>query len=301
MDPQAYLETGTLYTEGEIRQSRLWCRSIARRTAGNFYYSFLALSGEQFHGMCALYAFMRMTDDLGDDPKLSIPERTKNLSEWGLKLDKLTKERLDVHCVWPALHDTLRKFAIRTEDLQAVVDGVRMDLLPVEMRTFEDLKLYCHHVAGSVGFSCLRIWGTNSPGADELAIDCGLAFQLTNILRDLKEDCRLGRVYLPAEDLDRFGYSRQELEQGVRNDSFRQLMLFEVDRAKEFYRSAERLESHLPEKSRPVLRTMIRIYRELLHEIERRNFDVFSGRIRLSAWVKSRIVMSELLRGRRHR
>jgi len=298
MEPQVETESGAIYSTEEVRRSRHWCRDMARRAAKNFYYSFLALSGEKFQGMCALYAFMRVTDDLGDEPGESQEEREASLNRWQSELQRLATERLDSHPVWPALHETIKRFGIPIEFLSSVIDGVRMDLHPVEMGTFPELERYCYHVAGVVGFCCLRIWGTNSPEADRLAVDCGLAFQLTNILRDLQEDSGLGRVYLPAEDLERFGYSKRELQEGVRSESFRELMRFEVGRAREYYQSAEGLEAHLADDSKPVLRTMLRIYRGILDEIERRDYDVFSGRVRMSAWAKSQIVMSELVRSR---
>lgn len=284
------------YSPEELRKSRVWCRNIARKTAKNFYYSFMALSGEKFHGMCALYAFMRVTDDLGDDLTVPLANRDANLRHWSQQLQNLTSRHLEDHPVWPALHETRQKFAIPVEHLAAVIDGVRLDLLPVAMQSFSELERYCYHVAGAVGFCCLRIWGTDSPAADKLALDCGLAFQLTNILRDLREDAGLGRLYLPQEDLDQFGYSRQDLEAGRQNAAFRQLMQFEIERARTYYRSAEQLEHHLTPDARPVIRTMLRIYREILETIAARNYDVFSSRVRLSGWRKSRIVMSELLR-----
>lgn len=298
MEPQVDIETATIYSPEEVQRSRLWCRDVARRAAKNFYYSFLALSGEKFHGMCALYAFMRVTDDLGDEPGKSVEQREDELSQWQSDLLNLTTKHIGSHPVWPALHDTQQKFGIPIGQLSEVIDGVRRDLRPVEMQTFEELQRYCYQVAGVVGLSCLRIWGTNHPEADRLAIDCGMAFQLTNILRDLKEDSGLGRVYLPAEDLGRFGYSRQNLDQGLRNGAFQGLMQFELERARSYYRSAEGLESYLNDEAKPVLRTMFRIYQGILDEIERRDFDVFSGRVRLSAWSKSQIVMRELLRSR---
>lgn len=290
--------TPGFYTRQEIEQSRIWCREIARRAAKNFYYSFLALSGEKFHGMCALYAFMRVTDDLGDDPLRTPEERKSALKQWREELNLLGKVRNLTHPAWPAVWDMQARFGISKSHLETVIDGVESDLHPVEMRTFADLEQYCYRVAGVVGFSCLRIWGTNDPQADELAVDCGLAFQLTNILRDLKEDLDLGRVYLPTEDFQRFGYSPAELAEGKRSENFRELMAFETGRTRKYYTSAESLEQYLTDDAKPVLRTMLRIYRGILEEIARRDYDVFSGRVRLSTWAKSQIVMSELVRSR---
>ncbi|MFO1020015.1 MAG: squalene/phytoene synthase family protein [Planctomycetales bacterium] len=175
--------------------------------------------------------------------------------------------------------------------------GCRMDLQPVQMET-ADLQQYCYHVAGAVGLCCLRIWEVDASQAQPLAIDCGLAFQLTNILRDLKEDSIAGRIYLPREDLERFHYESEDLLAARRNVHFTELMRFEVSRAREYYRSASRLSPYLSAETRPVLGTMLRIYSGLLDKIEHRRFDVFSERVRLSTWYKFRTVATEIVRAR---
>jgi len=298
MESSIETDAATLYSPREIANSRQWCRNAARRSAKNFYYSFLALSGDKFHGMCALYAFLRVIDDIGDEPGITATLRETRLAQWQHDLERLNTDHLDSHPVWPALHEAQRRFGIQIEHLRAVIQGVQSDLDPVELSTFAELERYCYHVAGAVGFCCLRIWGTDSPKADKLAVDCGLAFQLTNILRDLKEDAGLGRIYLPSEELGRFGYSREELERGAINDAFRALMRFEVERARRCYLSAEALEGYLAEDAKPVFRTMFRIYRGILEEIPRREYDVFSNRVRLSTWSKSQIALSELMKSR---
>ena len=173
------------------------------------------------------------------------------------------------------------------EYLFAVIDGVELDLHPVEVATFEELERYCYHVAGAVGLCCIHVWGfRDDPAVKQLAIDCGLALQLTNILRDLAEDADRGRVYLPREDLDRFGYSADDLHRRVKDQPFRDLMRFEVDRAKTYYASGERLFDYLEPPGKPILRAMLDIYGGLLREIERRDFDVFSQRVSLPKWKK---------------
>lgn len=277
--------------------SHFYCHQLARRTARNFYYSFLGLPRARFQGMCALYAFMRLTDDLGDEPGLTLEERRHRLDHWEQDLRSAPEYR-SAHPVWPALEETIQRFQIPVSNLVDVIDGVRMDLEPVRMETFADLQTYCYHVAGAVGLCCLRIWEVDAPEAGPLAIDCGLAFQLTNILRDLKEDADVGRIYLPQEDLERFHYEPEDLIAGRCNIHFMELMRFEVSRARAYYQSAARLPQYLSAETRPVLGTMLRIYSGLLDKIEHRRFDVFSERVRLSTWFKFRTVATELVRAR---
>src|SRR5690606_32271395 len=144
-----------------------------------------------------------------------------------------------------------------------------MDLDPQGFETFDDLAFYCDHVAGAVGLCCIHIWGFRDPAAGERALECGRAFQLTNILRDLREDAKMGRIYLPREDLERFRYTPKDLCSGVRDDRFRDLMMFEVIRAREYYRRSLVLHQQLEPPGRPILSAMLQIYGGLLQEIER--------------------------------
>ena len=248
--------------------------------------------------MNALYAFNRITDDLGDDESRTIEERRLRLAKWrdwvrGAMSDSpndvsdrsglLDEERRYL----PAISDMVAQADIPHEYLFAVIDGVESDLHPMEVATFEELERYCYQVAGAVGLCCIHVWGfREGPEVRQLAIDCGLALQLTNILRDLAEDADRGRIYLPGEDLARFGYSADELQRRVINRPFRDLMQFEVARAKSYYARGEELLGHLAPPGRPILRAMLDIYGGLLREIERRDFDVFSRRVSLPKWRK---------------
>ncbi|MEX0717610.1 MAG: squalene synthase HpnC [Planctomycetaceae bacterium] len=307
-----------------LSASFAWCRALAKRTAGNFYYSFLTLPRERRRDMCALYAFMRVSDDIGDEAGDSIAERQARLAEWredvAVALDRrppidrcepqgpTNRERRAAdggscpsraHPLWPALSDIVRRHGIPSEHLFAVLDGVRMDLDGARFETFADLERYCYHVAGAVGLCCIHVWGFDHNRADEArraAIDCGLAFQLTNILRDLKEDAAAGRVYLPLEDLARFGYPPARIATGERNAAFAELMRFEVARARAYYARAERLFDLLEPAGRPILKAMLRIYGGLLDEIERRGYDVYSSRVALPRHRKLWIALAALLR-----
>ena len=244
------------------------CCRLARRAAKNFYYSFIGLPADKYRGMCALYAYMRVCDDIGDDESLSVEQRTRDLSCWEDAVraafagkthscDGVSAERL---AILPAVADTVARFSIPQHYFFDVIAGMRMDLdaptngadvaLVCRHSTFEELERYCYHVAGVVGLCCIHIWGFAGVDAEQRARDCGLAFQLTNILRDLGADADDGRVYLPSEDLQRFGCSAATLQQRLRDGSFRQLMQFEVERAKQYYASAAKLAESLSQIGR---------------------------------------------------
>ena len=281
-----------------LADSFAWCRSLARRTAGNFYFSFLTLPADRFRDMCALYAFMRITDDLGDDERLPAGLRAQHLEEWqpdvARALDGTRTEREGL----PALADVVQRHAIPHEYLFAVIEGVRRDLEPTEFATFDELADYCYHVAGAVGLCCIHVWGFRGDSARQRAIDCGIAFQLTNILRDLGEDAEMGRLYLPREDLDRFGCTRDSILKQTRDEPFRRLMQFEANRAQEHYSRATALFENLDPPGVPIYAAMLRIYNGLLREIERRDYDVFTSRIRLPRWRKLAIAMDCIIRYR---
>jgi phytoene synthase len=298
-----------------VAESYDHCRALARGTARNFYYSFLTLPRDRQPAMCALYAFMRVTDDLGDSDEPQAV-RSAQLKQWRASLvwacetiqrDTAPGETASggsVQCdhpVLPALADTVRRYGLPVQYLLDVIAGVEMDLQPVAYETFEKLADYCYHVAGAVGLSCIHLWGFHDERAVAAAIDCGTAFQLTNILRDVREDAARGRVYLPAEDLERFHLTAGELaahdpSRDRADNRFRQLMQFEVSRAREYYARAQALFAWLDRPGQPILETMLRIYGGLLDEIERRDYDVFTRRVELSRWRKSCILAQTLAR-----
>ena len=290
---------GSQHTMSSLSESYEDCRVLTRKTAHNFRFSFLTLPRERRRAMNALYAFNRITDDLGDDESLTIDDRRIQLAAWresvrtaltGTPTDvalALYSQPTNYNRYLPAIADMVTTHRIPHEYLFAVIDGVEMDLRPVEVGAFEELERYCYHVAGAVGLCCIHVWGfRDDPAVRQLAIDCGLALQLTNILRDLAEDADRGRIYLPREDLDRFGYSLDDLHRRTRDQRFRDLMRFEVDRAKTYYASGERLFNYLESPGKSILRAMLDTYGGLLHEIERRDFDVFSQRVSLPKWKK---------------
>ena len=282
-----------------LETSHVACRRLTRRAAGNFFVSFLGLSRQRFRAMCALYAFLRLTDDIGDEPGWSLEEREQRLSSWREQLRNALRGPdipvVEPFDVFPALVDAVSEFSIPEEELQAVIDGIAMDLQPRNYPTFDDLRVYCDRVAGAVGRCCLHIWGFHDPAALDTAADCGLALQLTNILRDLGEDAAMGRVYLPQEDLARFGVGVDDLVAGRVDDRFCELMKFEVSRAREHYVVSEELFGQIDPPGRPVLRAMLRVYGGLLDRIERVDYDVFGHTIRVATWRKALIGVAAVL------
>jgi phytoene synthase len=278
-----------------LRESQQFCRQLAKQTGKNFYYSFLTLPEPMRQEMCVLYAFMRQTDDIGDDESLSLDERRSRLCHWKQELQQSLEGEEVNATIFPALRDVVEKREIPHQYLFDVIEGVSQDLEPHRFETFGELEEYCYHVAGAVGLCCIYIWGFTGEDAKPPAIACGTAFQLTNILRDLSEDSDRGRVYLPQEDLRRFEYTEEDVRNRVIDDRFRSLMQFEVARAKEHYRQAEALMEFLSKEGRHILRAMIGIYGGLLERIESRNFDVYSSRISLSKSRKWWIVAKSLI------
>lgn len=275
-----------------LDESYRYCEAVARKEAANFYPAFRVLPRDQRLAMCALYAFLRIADDCGDAPG-TLDEKTARLAEWRHGLDEALAGRYPHPC-HRALADAVQRYRIPSRHLVEVLDGVAMDLGPVEYATWDDLRLYCYRVASAVGLACIHIWGFRDPAALGYAETAGYAFQLTNILRDIKEDADGGRIYLPREDLDRFGVSGDRLRAGVHDESFRELMAFEVARAKEFYRRSAPLAPLLPPPGRAVFLMMSRTYEELLNEIEARRYDIFAGRVRVSRWKKLRFALGVL-------
>ncbi|MEO8373333.1 MAG: phytoene/squalene synthase family protein [Candidatus Solibacter sp.] len=273
-----------------LDQSYLYCRNVARSRAKNFYYSFVLLSSQQRKAMCAIYAFMRYCDDLSDEPGAS---RTA-VERWQADMEEALQGRFADHPVWPAFHHTVRRFGIPHEYFRQMIAGISSDLEPRTLQTFDELYRYCYQVASVVGLTIIHIFGFDTRSALPLAEKCGVAFQLTNILRDIREDAELGRIYLPAEDLERFGVSADDLRTGKRSPQFLALMQFEAARARSYYDESRPLLELIHPRSRSSLWALISIYSNLLDRIVETNYDVFTRRVRLSLFEKSWIVVRAL-------
>jgi len=282
-----------------LAESYRFCRDVSRKEAKNFYRSFQLLPDERQKSMCALYAYLRRTDDIADAPG-DVGNKSDALDRWRDELNQaLAGHPSTAWPGWPALAETAYRHAIPPSYLLEVIDGVAMDLDPRPFATFADLEAYCYRVASVVGLCCLHIWGFRSEEgeAERLAEACGVALQLTNIVRDVREDALNGRVYLPTEDLRRFGVDPLELAAPLPSDRVRALLEFEAWRADRYYRKAARLTPLVAPEARPALLAIVGIYRRLLDEIVRRDYDVFSRRVTLSPWRKVWIILGSI-RGR---
>ena len=273
-----------------LDQSYRYCLRVARSRAKNFYYSFLLLSAQQRKAMCAIYAFMRYCDDLSDEPGAT----REPIDRWRAEMEEALEGRFSGHPVWPAFHHTVRRFGIPHQYFREMVDGVASDLDPRRFDTFEQLYGYCYQVASVVGLTTIHIFGFDTRSALPLAEKCGVAFQLTNILRDIREDAERGRIYLPAEDLRRFGVSSDDLRTGKRTPEFLALMRFEAERARDYYNQSLPLLELIHPRSKSSLWALISIYSTLLERIVATNYDVFSRRVRLTLFEKSWIVVRAL-------
>jgi phytoene synthase len=275
------------------------CRGITRSAAKNFYYAFLVLPRRKREGLCAVYAFMRCCDDITDDATLSLAERRQKLDAWLDALHRAQQGQPTDDAILLALTDAQRRHSIPAGLLDELALGTAMDVecspeaaqsgasdLTVQYQTFDDLRQYCYRVASVVGLVCIHVFGYRDPQAEPLAERCGLAFQLTNIIRDIKEDASMGRIYLPREDLEKFGLSSQELLSASDPALLRPLLAFEADRARELYASGDALIPYISEDSQPGLWVLINIYRRLLEKIAEKQYDVFTAKVALSRWEK---------------
>jgi phytoene synthase len=268
-----------------------YCRRVARRRAKNFYYSFVLLSRPQRNAMCAIYAFMRYCDDLSDEPGAT----RAAIDQWRAGMEEALEGRFGNHPVWPAFYHTVRRFGIPHQYFREMVDGVLSDLEPRRFETFEQLYRYCYQVASVVGLTIIHIFGFDTRSALPLAEKCGVAFQLTNILRDIREDAERGHIYLPAEDLRRFGVTDEDLRTGRRGEPFLRLMGFEAERARSYCNQSRPLLDLIHPRSRASLWALIAIYSRLLERIESSKYDVFRRRVRLPLREKSWIVWRALV------
>ncbi len=275
-----------------LEESYAYCRRVARSRAKNFYYSFLLLTRERRDAMCAVYAFNRACDDLSDEPGAT---RTA-LEGWRHELRAALEGRYGANPLWPAFHDTAQRYSIPRAYFYEMIEGVASDLEPRRMANFAELYHYCYQVASVVGMTVIHIFGHKAPEAIPLAEKCGVAFQLTNILRDVREDAERGRVYLPAEDLVRFGVDAAVFQNAHRTDAFIELMRFEAARARGYYEESAPLVGMVDHGSRAALDALITIYRRLLDRIEARNYDVLSQRVSLSSFEKCRILLRAAIR-----
>jgi phytoene synthase len=280
------------------------CRGISRRAAKNFYYGFMVLPSEKRNALSAVYAFMRHADDISDEPGVDPQLKRQKLNEWLDAAKAVFTGKPTDDPVLMALGDAQRKFKIPADLFEKLVYGTSLDLdIPrasaespaILCNTFEDLKQYCYYVASVVGLVCIRIFGYQDAKAEFLAEDCGLAFQLTNIIRDVKEDASMGRIYIPEDDLVRSNltaanFSRTVLQAPAQAQQLRPALEYEADRARKYYESAKWLMELIDEDSRAALWVLVEIYSRLLQKITDRNYDVLTERVRLTLWEKLKVL-----------
>jgi phytoene synthase len=258
----------------KLASSYDYCRGVARAAARNFYYGFALLPPEKRNALCALYAFMRHADDISDSGE----EMTKaeRLAAWRNVMDRALLGDYGDSRVFPAFHHTVQQFGIPGSYLHDLMAGAEMDLTIKRYPSFDLLSQYCYCVAGTVGLCCVHVFGFEDPKALDLAVKLGTAFQLTNILRDVAEDYAMGRVYLPKEDLDRFGCAETDLASASAGPRFVELMRFEANRAWKYYSEAAPLLQMVHRDSQAALWALRRIYSGILEKIETIGYDVLS-------------------------
>jgi 15-cis-phytoene synthase len=296
-------------TASQLEMAYSVCRSIARAAAKNFYYGFMVLPLRKRNALSAVYAFMRRCDDITDDTTLSPDDRHNKLADWLDRVHRALAAQPTDDPVLLALTDAQRTYQIPIGLLDQLAFGTAADLdygapqssegapLVARYQTFEELRQYCYGVASVVGLVCIKIFGYRDPAAEPLAERCGLAFQLTNIIRDVKEDACMGRVYFPQEDLAQFGLSAADLAAPqVDVARIRPLLAMEADRAREGYSAGEELIPMVNEDSQPALWVLIAIYRRLLEKIASNQYDVFSERVQLSVREKLGVMGKGILK-----
>jgi len=289
-----------------LTQAYAACRAIARRQAKNFYYAFLALPLSRRNAISAIYAFMRKADDLADDETVPREQRQRQIADWLDAWHDVLGGADTSDAVFLAVRDAIARFHIPPSLLDELVAGTAMDLehastdAPDTYPTFADLYRYCYLVASVVGLVCIRIFGYSDPRAEKLAEETGIAFQLTNILRDVAEDAARRRVYLPLEDLAAHNVPLDALlnrKPGTPPTPNERALLADIAaRAEKYYQSAQQLLPLIDRESRPALWVLVRIYYRLLIRIQRSGYDVFSKRISVPTFMKLEILAVGLAR-----
>ena len=265
-----------------VAEAQEYCEAVTKRSGSNFAYSFLFLPPARRAAMYTVYAFCKEVDSTVDDPPAGSNPK-EQLAQWRQELDA-AYEGTPSFPVTISLAQHVRDLNIPRQYFEDLIAGVEMDLSITRYPTFDALSLYCYRVASVVGLICLHVFGTRSPKAQEYAVNLGVAFQLTNILRDLGSDAKQGRLYLPLEDLERFRYTERDLHKHTYSPSFVELMRFECARAREYYDRARRASMALPVDDRRALTVaeiMRGVYARILGRIEGSGYRVFDSRISL--------------------
>lgn len=276
--------------DAALQRSRAFCENLTRTQARNFYYGLKLLPEPKRSAMFALYAYMRLVDDIADDEDgRSIGQRLSDLQAWREQthavLGEGTTDHTFAHLIWPALSETVRLYGVPVDIFDEAIAGQQQDLSFIRFGDFEALRAYCVRVAGVVGLASIYVWGFEGGAeTEQLSLERGVAFQLTNILRDLREDAGRGRVYLPREEMEAMNVSEEDLRRGGRR--FRELMRFQIARAELLFEKSSALDDRIARDSRPTLQAMTDIYRGLLRKIAEDPERVLSERVSLSVFWK---------------
>ncbi len=271
-------------------------RKLARAAGSNFYYSFLLLPAAQRRAIKDVYAFCRLLDDVVDEDQTGRNPYAE-LDDWRGEVEAIYQGS-PTSALGEQLLNAIEEFDLPKQPFLDLIDGMEMDLKWHSYQTFADLREYCYRAASAVGLICIEIFGYESARTREYAVNLGLALQLTNILRDLKEDTTRGRIYIPIEDLERFGYSERELRANLYNAPFIELMKYEHSRASSYF---EKAAASLPDQDRPSMfaaEIMGAIYKELVAQIAAVQFDVFRNRLTVSKARRLQIALSIWLKAK---
>ena len=275
-------------SKSELELAYAECRNITRREAKNFFYAFVTLPKAKRKAICAAYAFCRHCDDSVDEAA-SQEDKLSALADLNSSLELAYQGRPPSR-MFLALADTADRYSIPESYFREIIRGVESDLVKTRYQDFDELREYCYRVASVVGLVCLQIFQYRDDSAKEYAIDLGLAMQLTNIMRDVREDWDMGRVYLPQDEMARFGFTEEHLGNAERNEAFVELLRFQAERARAYFRSGFRLLPYLTRRNRGCPAVLGSIYSRLLDRIEQSGYDVLGERrIALSTGEKARI------------
>lgn len=260
-------------------------KEIAKKSGSSFYYAFNLLPQEQRDAMNTVYAFCRQTDDIVDEGNTSDEIKYERLHKWRIELEK-SLDGFSEYQILNRLSSTIQKFNIPLEPFFELLKGMEMDLQKNRYLTFDDLQLYCYRVASTVGLMCIEIFGYKHASAKDFAVNLGIALQLTNILRDIKKDAGKGRIYLPQEDLRKFGYNESEIMSNTYNENFTKMMKYQVERAKEYFDRATACLNLEDKKAMFAARAMQHIYYRMLQKIVEADYDVYHNKIKVSTFQK---------------
>jgi 15-cis-phytoene synthase len=269
------------------------CREVTRRRARNFYYGLKLLPEPQRSAMYAIYAWMRRADDLVDEPEQQPDVQEQRIEAFRSATDRaMSGMPDDGDYLWPALAFAAERFRLTSQPFHQMLDGQLDDVADRIYETFDQLREYCYRVASTVGLICITVWGYDDDRAPDLAIERGIAFQLTNILRDFREDFDVGRVYLPRENFDQHGLTPMDLRAWSKPESCEQFIREQIERTTAFYERSAPLDEMISPSCLPTLWAMTRIYRGLLEKMRDQPSQLVSDRrVRLSAWQKGLIAV----------